>query len=183
MHETNRLTCQRNHRLGVPRSRGRLLGASSMYNDSPLTTIQIRQGPFARPALPGVVTTMSPSDSPQSQKMVIDSHRLLADRNASSVRPLPGVSQVHDCSFDARCPQPPRAAQRLHPPVASSPVPGFTLSGRLATTNLRNEAESGSLALRLTSSSRRGFTEPVTRTRCPPDYTVNRLLPWLAPFI
>jgi hypothetical protein len=81
MHETNRLTCQRNHRLGVPRSRGRLLGASSMYNDSPLTTIQIRQGPFARPALPGVITTMAPSESRLGRLTVMVSRPPLANQH------------------------------------------------------------------------------------------------------
>ena len=100
-----------------------------MWNDSPLTTIQIRQGPFARPALPGVVTTMSPSDSLQSQKTVIDSHRLLAGRyTSSSIQPPSRVSQVPDCSVDARCPQPPRAARRLHTPVTSPPVRGFAFA-------------------------------------------------------
>jgi len=90
----NRLACQRNHRLGEPRGSWPIFWEqSSMWNDSPLTTIQTRQGPFARPALPGVLTTTSPSDSPRSQKMVIDSHRLLADRYAS-IRPPRGVSQV-----------------------------------------------------------------------------------------
>ncbi len=184
----NRLACQRNHRLGEPRGQGRSVGnktpnwASSMLNDTPLTIIQIRQGPFARPALPGVLTTMGPSDSPRSQKTVIDSHRLLADRYASSVRPLSRVSQVPGCSVDARCPQSPRAARRLHTPVASPPVRGFALSERLATTSLCHEAESGSLTLRLTSSPMRGFTLPVTRTRCPLGYMVNRQLPWIAPF-
>jgi len=128
-----------------------------MWNDSPLTTIQIRQGPFARPALPGVNTTMSPSDSLQSQKTVIDSHRLLADRYTSSVRPLSRVSQVPDCSIDARCPQSPRAARWLHTPVTSPPVRGFAQSERLATTKLCHEAESGSLTLRLTSSPKTGL--------------------------
>ncbi len=173
----NRLAHQRNHRLGDSRGIGRLMGASSMWSDSPLTTIQTRQGPFARPALPGVVTTMSPSDSLQSQKTVIDSRRLLANRYASSVRPLGRVSQVPGCSVDARCPQPPRAARRLHTPVASPTVRGFAFSGRLATAKLCHEAESGSLTLRLTSSPMRGFTMPVTRTRCPLGYMVNRQLP------
>jgi hypothetical protein len=65
-----------------------------MMNNSSLTTTQIRQGPFARPALPGVLTTMDPSDFPYSQKTVIDSRRLLGNRHASSVGPLHGISQV-----------------------------------------------------------------------------------------
>ena len=107
----------------------------------------------------------------------------IVEQATHPVTPSPcRVSQVPGCSVDARCPQPPRAARRLHPPVASPPVRGFAFSGRLATTELRNEAESGSLTLRLTPSPKRGFTEPVTRTRCPPGYMVNRQLPWLAPF-
>ena len=66
----------------------------SMLNDSTLTKVQIRQGSFARPALPSVLATMSPSDSPRNQTTVIDSHRMLTDRYASSVQPLRGVSQV-----------------------------------------------------------------------------------------
>ena len=84
------------------------------------------------------------------------------------------ASQVPDCSFDARRPLSPRAARRLHAPVASPSVLDFAFSGRLATAKWFNEAETSSFALRLTSSSKRGFTEPVTQTRCPPDYTVNR---------
>ena len=45
------------------------------------------------------------------------------------------VSQVHGCSFDARRPQPPRAAQRMHTPVTSPPAGGLAQSGRLAATN------------------------------------------------
>ena len=62
------------------------------------------------------------------------------------------ASQVPDESFDTRCPHPPRRAWWLHLLVASPPMAGFALSDRLATRNLRNEAESGSRQLRLMSS-------------------------------
>jgi len=101
----------------------------------------------------------------------------------SPCRPLAMDSgQVPNCSIDARCPQSPRAARRLHTPVASPPVRGFALFERLATAKLRHEAESGSLTLRLTPLPMRGFTVPVTQTRCPLGYMVNRQLPWVAPF-
>jgi len=55
-------------------------------------------------------------------------------------------------SFDARRPQPPRRAQWLHIPIASPLALRFVPIGGLATLKEINEAESGSLALRLTSS-------------------------------
>ena len=68
-------------------------------------------------------------------------------RQASLAR----VSQVPDDSVGIRCPLSPRRARPLHLPVASRSMAGFTPSGRLATLNLFNEAESGSpFALRLT---------------------------------
>ena len=95
MHDASRLARQRKGRLGEAHDLwSGLWEQGSMLNGSPLTTMQIRQGSFAQPALPGVLTTTSPSDSPRGQVMVIYSRRLLADRHASSVRPRRGVSQV-----------------------------------------------------------------------------------------
>jgi hypothetical protein len=65
----------------------------------------------------------------------------------------------HVRAFHTRRPQPPRRARRLHFPVPSSSALGFTLSGRLATLDLRNEAESGSLALRLIPLLTQGFAK------------------------
>src|SRR6185437_4708332 len=45
------------------------------------------------------------------------------------------VSQVPDCSVDARCPLSPRRARPLHMFVASRSMAGFTSSGGLATPN------------------------------------------------
>jgi hypothetical protein len=137
-----------------------------MYNESPLTTIQIRQGPFARPALPGVITTMNPSDSqtwPQHGYWF----------PWSVVSPVPTLetprraSQVPDCSVGIRRPLSPRRARPLPMFVASRSMAGFAQSGGLATLELCNKAETGSLALRLTPSpskaSRRRITPNLAR--------------------
>ena len=64
-----------------------------------------------------------------------------------------GPPRFLDRSIHARCPLSPRAARRLLIPVASSPVPGFIIFGRLATAILCNEADSGLLLqLRLACS-------------------------------
>jgi hypothetical protein len=126
-----------------------------MLNSSSLTTMQIRQGPFARPALPGVLTTMDPSDSPRSQKTVIGSRRLLANRHVSPVSLLRGVSQVPRLVFR----RPPSPTTPESPTAASARY--FTAGVRLhhlwesGHSLKRHEAEPGSLALRLTSSSQR----------------------------
>lgn len=49
-------------------------------------------------------------------------------------------------------------------PVASPPMVGFSILGRLATPNLSNEAESGSLSLRLASSPPEASPEWITPT-------------------
>jgi len=60
-----------------------------------------------------------------------------------------GSPRFLDRSVHARCPLPPRKARRLLAPVTSPPVSGFTFFGRLAAFTFPNEAELGSLALRL----------------------------------
>jgi hypothetical protein len=91
-------------------------------------------GPLrSRPVKP-FLTPTRPSDS-----------RWGAIAHAGSLRFL-------NLSFPARCLQPPRRARRLHTGVASSTVADFTISGRMVTPILRNEAESSSLALRLAGS-------------------------------
>jgi hypothetical protein len=103
MHDSRRLASQRNGHLGEPRGLWPVLWEQgSMLCSFPRTTMQLRQGSFARPALPGVLTTMSPSDSPRSQVTVIYSRQLLADRHAFSVHPRRGVSQVP--RWICRCP-------------------------------------------------------------------------------
>jgi len=106
-----------------------------------------RQGSFARPALPGVLTTMTPSDSRTDPMTVMDSHHELM-LEASPER----VSQVP--RRICRRPPPPTTPEELTAASARGFTvnAGFTLSGRLALPTLRNEAETGSLALRLASS-------------------------------
>ncbi len=153
MHDVNRLALQRNRRLGDTRGSCRLMGASSMWNVSPLTTTHIRQGPFARPALTGVLTTTNPSDSPRSQMTVINSRRLLADQYAPLVHPRRGVSQVPWLV----CRRPPPPTTPGSPTAASAH--SYAVDSRLrhlwqvGHSQQRNEAESGSLALRLAPSS------------------------------
>jgi hypothetical protein len=65
---------------------------------------------------------------------------------------LPGSLRFLDLSFPARRLQSPRGAHRLRANVSSPMVSGFSIFGSLATPTLCNEAESSSLALRLTSS-------------------------------
>jgi len=73
---------------------------------------------------------------------------------AESPRPPRRVSQAPGLIFPrALSPTTPvilLEVRRLRLPVASPPMSGFLFSGRLATPTLRNEAESGSLALQLT---------------------------------
>ena len=160
MHDAGRLASQRSGRLGEPRGLWPVLWEqSSMLYSSPLTTRQIRQGSFARPALPGVLTTMSPSDSPRSQETVIHSRRLLADRNASSVRPRRGASQVPRLI----CRRPPSPLTPRSPTAARARC--FTIGMRLhhlwqdGRSHLCNEAETGS-RLRITADvfAYQGFT-------------------------
>jgi len=182
MHEMNRLAHQRNHRLGEPRGLGGLLGASSMWSGSPLTTVQIRQGPFARPALPGVPTTMNPSDSPRSQKTVIDSHRLLADRYASPVHPRRGASQVPRpicrCPLSPITPESPTAAStrcfavgnRLHP------------LRKLGHSHIVSRGRIGFTCVTADTFTNAGLRQPGRPDSRPPGYMANEQLPWSVPF-
>jgi hypothetical protein len=55
-------------------------------------------------------------------------------------------------SVSTRRPLSPRRARQLHTPVTSLPTLGFIYPGRMATLTKFNEAETGSLALRLALS-------------------------------
>src|SRR6056297_3313241 len=87
-----------------------------------------QQGSFARPALPGVFTTMSPSDSRTNLPAVIDSRRkLMAEPSSERVSQVPRLI--------CRCPPSPTTPES---PVAAlarcfAAGVGFTLSGGLAT--------------------------------------------------
>src|SRR5208283_3548118 len=77
-----------------------------------------------------------------------------------------------------RRPQPPRRARRLLAPLTSPPVAGFITYGRLAAPTLHNEAESGSLALRLTDSLRQaslGGSLRSTLARLPVEWAIDRV--------
>ena len=63
-----------------------------------------------------------------------------------------GPPRFLDRSVPTRRPLSPRRAQQVLAPIASLPVSGFRFSGRLAALTLRNEAEPGSLTLRLAGS-------------------------------
>jgi len=64
-----------------------------------------------------------------------------------------------------RRPLSPRRARQLPAPVASLPALGFTYPGRMATLKKFNEAEPGSLALRLTLSPHKASPDRVTPSR------------------
>ena len=155
----------------------------SMLNDSPLTTIQIRQGSFARPALPGVLTTMNPSDSPRCQGMVIDSHRLLAGRRVPSVRLQRRVSQVPWLI----CRRPPPPLTPGSPTVALARC--FAVGMRLrhlwkdGRSQWFNEAETGS-RFRITADAFafQGFRRSDYSITCSVGYMANEHLPWSVPF-
>jgi hypothetical protein len=124
---------------------GRLL---SKLNVCPSRLPRRQQGSFAPRELLRFFTTMSPSDFRTDPSSVMDSQRKLVVEPPSE-----RTSQVP--RLICRCP--------LSPTTPESPIAaiarcfttgiGFIISGRLTAPCMRNEAESGSLALRLTPSS------------------------------
>src|SRR5208337_2309910 len=77
-----------------------------------------------------------------------------------------------------RRPQPPRRARRLLAPITSPPVSGFITYGRLAAPTLHNEAESGSLVLRLMGSPREASPDGLLRptlARLPVEWAIDRV--------
>jgi hypothetical protein len=67
----------------------------------------------------------------------------------------------------------PREARWVHSLVASPSAAGFTLSGGLATLHWCNEAETGSLALRLTRLLRECSSAQITPGHRPRRYLLN----------
>ena len=101
------------------------------------------------------------TEAPQSRAPVMYSRRASARFRC---RPA-GPPRLLDRSFPARCPQPPRKVHWLHLPVTSPMVVWLHLSRQAGHLRIPIEAESGSLALRLTGS--------------PPDTPVPLLKPTL----
>ena len=92
---------------------------------------------------------MGLSDSPTAGAQLLSSPRSLSP---SALSPRPGSPSLPNRTFPARCPLSPRRVPTLLANVSSRRMAGFRFSGRLATLNWCNEADSGSLALRLTGS-------------------------------
>jgi len=110
----------------------------SMFSVRPLRSTIITRFP----------ATMSLSDSrPEPPSGYVFPHEVGLSCSAGSPRFL-------GRSFHARCPLSPRQVRRLLAPIPSPSIAGFRILGRLATHSLCNEAEPGSLALRLACSPR-----------------------------
>jgi hypothetical protein len=80
-------------------------------------------------------------------------------------RHLAGSPRFLDRSVLARRLLPPRKVRRVHAPVASPSVPGFTTLWRAGHLPLHHGVESSSLTLRLTSSPLQGFARRITPPR------------------
>ena len=128
------------------------------------------QGPLAPPRLDrSLIATTGLSDSPVSNTCLMDSicASFCSSRNRSqgfdSLRspfglpsavylrfaPVPSLPKQ---TFPARCPQPPRRVPPLLLSIASRLVLASAILGAWPLSGFINEAESGSLALRLTGS-------------------------------
>ena len=117
-----------------------------------------RQGPFAPSCFQDFFATMGLSDSRLRQR-----NRLFVP--GRPVVPAPrrsGSPRFLDQSLDTRRPLSPRRARSLLLPVPSRPALGFAYPGRLATPRQYNEADSGSLTLRLMSSPYEASPDRVT---------------------
>ncbi len=90
-------------------------------------------------------------------------HRVMSSPRTLWLGPLPaGPPTFLDQSVSTGRPLSPRKARQLHTPVASLPAVGFTYPGRMATFAKSNEAETGSLALRLALSPHEDSRDRVT---------------------
>jgi hypothetical protein len=119
---------------------------------SPSESALPRQGRFAPRALPRFLATTSLSDSHTPNARLMDSPGVSSRlwRNWSH-----GPPSLPNPTFPARCPLSPRRAPALLSNVSSHRMAGFNPSGSLAALIWFNEADSGSLALRLTGSLHR----------------------------
>jgi hypothetical protein len=114
-----------------------------------LSPLRSCQGPLAPRALPRFLATTGLSDSPTARTQLISSLRSLP---LAPLGQRPGSPSLPNPTFPGRCPLSPRRVPALLANVSSRRMAGFSSSGRLATLNWCNEADSGSLALRLTGS-------------------------------
>ena len=108
------------------------------------------QGPLAPPRLDrSLIATTGLSDSPVSNTCLMDSicASFCSSRNRSQ-----GSPSLPKQTFPARCPQPPRRVPPLLLNIASRLVLASAILGAWPLSGFINEAESGSLALRLTGS-------------------------------
>ena len=121
--------------------------AKTEHVSSCLTTLQ--QGPFAPPELPGFDATMNPSDSRSQPSHGYSFPWFVVPAEAGAPR---RVSQVPHGSVAIRRPQPPRGVEPLRLLVAWRSVLASPLMEGWPLPDLSHEAESGSLALRLTAS-------------------------------
>jgi len=127
---------------------GTLVQAGLLAFDS----CMISAGSLRSAVVSGVNATMNPSDSHTSRTAVMHSRHTLAARRARDAgRSRGSLRFLFDLSASA-VPNHPGEFVPLRLLVASRTMTGFTTFGRLATLALRNEAESGSLTLRLMPS-------------------------------
>ena len=158
---------QRHPRLHLRRVRRWLRGlASPVFRSGTfvqaglltLTNCMISAGSLRSTGISRFIATTNPSDSHPSRRAVMHSRSALALNRARDVgRPCGSLRFLIDLSASA-VPNDPGESVALRLLVASRTMAGFTFSERLATLGLRNEAESGSLALRLTPSLRQAST-------------------------
>ena len=112
-----------------------------------------RQGPFAPQALPRFNTTTNPSDSPQAGNAVHSPAPPFESRP-----PAGGVSQVPSQTIVACHPLSPRGAEQVHSSISSLPVLASPFLKGWPLLLKFNEAEPGSLSLRLTTLIHRAPT-------------------------
>ena len=87
------------------------------------------------------------------------------------------VSQVPGRPIHTRRPLSPREARQVHMLITSLTAAGFTFSGRLATLHWCNEAETGSLALRLMRSAHGASAKGLLPNTARLTFMVNEQVP------
>ena len=130
-----------------------VVGSKSKRLSLPFAETCLRQGSLAPPALPGFLATMNPADSRPGRSAVIHSRQALVSRPPARVSQVP--RRIFRCPLSSLTPEGSVAAlTRVFATDA-----GFAPPERMATFGKFNEAETGSMTLRLTSLSSRASTE------------------------